>query len=400
MPHTLDTGDRKLLIGAGVMLSILLVASAYLSPKQSAGRPAYPSSYSAEWGGAKAPYLLLQKLHYRVERWEQSPIELTGASDHEPGTQVLVLAGPTKAPSEEDKSAIFAFLQRGGRVIASGPGAAKLLPDAPPLMESYLIEETAIFPAVLPSPLMRGAPEISMFPPDNWQPKSASQLVVYGNEETAAVITYQVGKGQIILWGDSAPLTNSEIRKSGNLPFFLNSIGSPEKVRVLWDEYFHGVHGTLWSYITQTPLIWGAAQIGIMFLAIMATYSRRQGPISVPLRVSRLSPLEFVETLGDLYSSARAGSTAVRIAYQRLRFQLTRQLGLAPNVPDSDLAQSASRALAWNEQDFSATLARAERATSSAKVSDGDTLQLVQEMFDYASRLELRRARNGEGPSA
>jgi hypothetical protein len=331
-----------------------------------------------------------------VERWEKSPTELSGTPSHE----ILILAGPTQTPSPDEKSAIFDFLQQGGRIVASGAGAAKLLPDAPPLSESYAIEETTKFPALLPSPLMRGAPEISMFPPDDWQPKSASQLVVYGNEETAAVITYPVGKGQVIWWGNSAPLTNGRIRESGNLPLFLNSIGLPDGVRVLWDEYFHGAHGSLWSYIARTPLLWGALQFGIVFLAIVATYSRRQGPISLPARVSRLSPLEFIETLGDLYSSAHAGSAALRIAYQRLRFQLTRQLGLPPNVADADLARSASTALAWNEPEFSATLSRAERAMAAAKVSDAETLQLVQEMFDYTNRLQLRRARTQEMPPA
>jgi hypothetical protein len=387
MPHGLDRGDRKLLIGAGVLLAILIVATTYLSPKERSAASAYPSSYSGDWDGAKGPYVLLQNLHYHVERWEESPTEISGT----PGNAVLILAGPTQTPTPEDKSAIFEFLQKGGRIVASGTGAAKILPDAPPLNESYAIEETTKFPAVLPSPLMRGAPEISMFPPDNWQPKSALQLVVYGNVETAAVITYQVGKGQVIWWGNSAPLTNGKIRESDNLPLFLNSVGPPDGVRVLWDEYFHGAHGTLWSYIARTPLVWGVVQFGIVFLAIVATHSRRQGPISVPARVSRLSPLEFVETLGDLYSSAHAGSAAVRIAYQRLRFQLTRQLGLPPNVPNADLAHSASTALAWNEQEISATLSRAERAMTAAKVSDAETLQLVQEMFDYASRLELVR---------
>ncbi len=396
MPHALDSGDRKLLIGAGVMLAILIVASAYLSPKQRSAASAYPSSYSGDWDGAKGPYLLLQNLHYHVERWEKSPTELSGTPSHE----ILILAGPTQTPSPEEKSAIFDFLQQGGRIVASGAGAAKLLPDAPPLSESYAIEETTKFPALLPSPLMRGAPEISMFPPDDWQPKSASQLVVYGNEKTAAVITYPMGKGQVIWWGNSAPLTNGQIRESGNLPLFLNSIGPPGGVRVLWDEYFHGAHGSLWSYIARTPLLWGALQFGIVFLAIVATYSRRQGPISVPARVSRLSPLEFIETLGDLYSSAHAGSAAARIAYQRLRFQLTRQLGQPPNVADADLARSASAALAWNELEFSATLSRAGRAMAAAKVSDAETLQLVQEMFDYTSRLELRRTRTQEKPPA
>jgi hypothetical protein len=387
MPHALDRGDRKLLIGAGVLLAVLIVATTYLSPKERSAASAYPSSYSGDWDGAKGAYVLLQNLHYHVERWEESPTEISGT----PSNEVLILAGPTQTPTAEDKSAIFEFLQKGGRIVASGAGAAKILPDAPPLNESFAIEETTTFPAVLPSPLMRGAPEISMFPPDDWQPKSPSQLVVYGNVETAAVITYQVGKGQVIWWGNSAPLTNGKIRESGNLPLFLNSVGSPDGVQVLWDEYFHGAHGSLWSYMARTPLIWGVAQFGIVFLAIVATYSRRQGPISVPARVSRLSPLEFVETLGDLYSSAHAGSAAVRIAYQRLRFQLTRQLGLPPNSPNTDLAHSASTALAWNEKEISATLSRAERAMTAAKISDAETLHLVQEMLDYASRLELVR---------
>jgi Domain of unknown function (DUF4350) len=397
MPHALDTGDRKLLIGAGVLLAILLVATAYLSPASSpAARSAYPSTYSADWGGAKAAYLLLQNLHYRVERWEQSPAEHTG----DPSNEIWIFAGPTQAATEEEKSAILDFLQRGGRVVASGSGASRVLPQAHSFGRNYFAQEAMRFPAVLPSPIMRGAPEVSMFPPDNWQPTSSAQLVVYGNEETAAVITYRVGKGEVIWWGDPFPLTNGGIRDSGNLPLFLNSVGPPEGVRVLWDEYFHGTHGSLWSYFLRTPLVWGAVQFLMVFLAIVATYSRRQGPINAPAKVSRLSPLEFVETLGDLYCSAHAGATAVRIACQRLRFRLARELGLPPNAADADLAHSASTAFAWNEQEISATLSRAERAMSSAKVSDAETLEIVQQMFDYASRLELRRVQTDERPSA
>jgi hypothetical protein len=392
MPHALDSGDRKLLIGAGVLLGVLLIATTLLSPKASSGTSAYPSSYSAEWAGAKGAYLLLQDLGYHVVRWEQSPTEIDGNSKNE----VLILAQPLQPASAEEKSAVLDFLQKGGRVVATGWGASRLLPQAAPLSEGFAMEENTKFPALLPSLLMRGAPEISMIPPERWRPRSASQLVVYGNEDTAAVITYQVGKGQVIWWGASTPLTNGGIRESGNLALFLNSVGPPDGARVLWDEYFHGSHGSLWSYLARTPLPWGAVQFGILFLAILATFSRRQGPISVPAKSSRLSPLEFVETLGDLYSSAHAGSAAVRIAYQRLRFQLTRQLGLPANASDADLAQSAGKALAWNEEDFSGTLSRAQRAMTSAKLADADTLKLVQEIFDYASRLELRRAQTTE----
>jgi Domain of unknown function (DUF4350) len=388
MPNPLDTGDRKLLIAAGGLLLVLIFASTLLSRSQAdSGMSAFPSSYSTNWDGAKAAYLLLQDLHYNVIRWDSSPTNLETEN-----AQVLILAQPLNSASEEEKFAIREFLQNGGRVLATGAGAVSLLPEAALFSEGFPLQEQTTFKPLLPSPLIRDAPEISMVAPEHWQPKSPAQLTVYGNEDTAAVITYSVGQGQVIWWGASTPLTNASIRRSGNLALFLNSVGPPTATRVLWDEYFHSSHGSLWTYLAQTPLLWGMAQFGVVFVAVLATYSRRQGPISMPRAVSRLSSLEFVETLGDLYSSAHAGSAAVSIAYQRLRFQLIRRLGLAANISDVELAQAAGTALAWNAQEFSDTLNRSLQAMSIDNLKDADTLKLVQEIFDYTSRLEPKRA--------
>ena len=392
MPHTLDAGDRKLLTAAGLLLVVLVISAALLSPRRSEGMSAYPSSYSANWDGAKAAYLLLQDLGYRVSRWEQSPTELKG----EPSTQVLILAEPLQAPTAEEKQAIREFLAKGGRILAVGTRAALLLPQSSWFQEGFPLSDKTTFRPLLPSPLIRHAPEIRMVPPDHWQPESGSQLVIYGNDETAAVITYAVGKGRVIWWGASTPMTNAGIRESGNLALFLNSIGPADSVRVLWDEYFHGAHSSLWPYIAQTPLPWGIAQFGLVFLAILATHSRRQAPIHIPLARSRLSPLEFVETLGDLYSSAHAGPAAVRIAYEHLRHELTRRLGLPGNISDADLARTAHALLGWNESEFSGTLSRSQQAMNSGKLDDGATLPIVQQIFDYTSRLELKHAAKEE----
>ena len=392
MPHTLDAGDRKLLTAAGLLLVVLVISAALLSPRRSEGMSAYPSSYSANWDGAKAAYLLLQDLGYRVSRWEQSPTELKG----EPSTQVLILAEPLQTPSPEEKQAIREFVAKGGRILAVGTRAALLLPQSSWFQEGFPLSDKTTFRPLLPSPLIRHAPEIRMVPPDHWQPESGSQLVIYGNDETAAVITYAVGKGRVIWWGASTPMTNAGIRESGNLALFLNSIGPADSVRVLWDEYFHGAHSSLWPYIAQTPLPWGIAQFGLVFLAILATHSRRQAPIHIPLARSRLSPLEFVETLGDLYSSAHAGPAAVRIAYEHLRHELTRRLGLPGNISDADLARTAHALLGWNESEFSGTLSRSQQAMNSGKLDDGATLPIVQQIFDYTSRLELKHAAKEE----
>jgi Domain of unknown function (DUF4350) len=397
MPVVLDAGDRKLLIGAGVLLVLLLLASSMISSSQKqAGIAAYPSSYSTNWDGAKAAYLLLQELGFSVKRWDQSPLELKNVESH----STWVIAEPLEQPSAEEKVAIRAFLQNGGRVLAIGSGAASLLPEGSSFSEGFPLQEQTKFKPLLPSPLIRDAPEISMIAPEHWQPKSKSQLVVYGNDDTAAVVTYTVGRGQVTWWGAPTPLTNSGLRQPGNLALFLNSIGETSGAPILWDEYFHGAHGSLWDFIARTPIPWGIAQFGIVFLAILATYTRRQGPISTPAAPSRLSPLEFVETLGDLYSSAHAGSAAVRIASQRLRFQLTRKLALPVNVADTELANAAATAFAWNQEQISDTLIRSAEAGKSEGLSDRDTLELVQKILDYSEKLELTHRRTEERPSA
>jgi hypothetical protein len=107
--------------------------------------------------------------------------------------------------------------------------------------------------------------------------------------------------------------------------------------------------------------------------------------------------LEFVDTLGDLYTSAHAGSAAVRVAYQRLRFQLTRQLGLTGNVTVAELAHAASNTLGWNEEPLLGTLARADRNSRTIDVTDEEALEIVQDLHDYTARLEIQNATKEEG---
>jgi len=397
MPQALDSGDRKLLIVAGVLLIVLVIASTLLTPPEAGVRTVIPSSYSASWGGAKAGYLLLEESGYQIERWEQSPTEL---EDSKAENEVLILAEPVQTSSADERGALRKFLQNGGRIVATGSYASRVLPESSEFEEGLDEEDIRTFSAVNPSPVMRDAPQVKMIAPQYWQPRSPSHVVVYGDSKTAAVITYKVGKGQVIWWGAATPLTNGFIRESGNAALLLNSVGSAKGTHILWDEYFHGVEGGLWNYLSRTPIPWGIAQFGLVFLAILATFSRRQGPIHIPAKTSRLSPLEFVETLGDLYSAGHAGSAAVRIAYQRFRFVLTRQLGLASNVPYAELARRAEESLGWKRAELFDTLGRAERTMRSLEVRDEDARKIVQEIFDYTTRLEVRRSRLTERHSA
>jgi hypothetical protein len=393
MPASLDRTDRSILIGAGVLVLILAIATSLLSRSASSGRTGFPSSYSTSWDGAKAAYLLLEELGYDIRRWDSSPTELKADSEN----QVLILASPMQPPTEEETSALRRFLEGGGRIVATGDDIADFLPGGQKFVDMDDPTAEVNFPALLPSPLTAGAPEISMPAPIGWRPARVDQIAVYGNNDTAAVVTYSVGRGTIVWWGSPGPLTNRGIREPGSLALLLNSIGEMKGKEILWDEYFHGARGDFWSYVSKTPLPWAFAQFGLLFVFVLVTYSRRYGTIRMPGKISRLSPLEFVDTLGDLYTSAHAGSAAVRVAYQRLRFQLTRQLGLTGNVTVAELAHAASNTLGWNEEPLLGTLARADRNSRTIDVTDEEALEIVQDLHDYTARLEIQNATKEEG---
>lgn len=390
MPVQLDPGDRKVLIAAGIFLVLLVVAAVLLSPPPAEEEEAiFPSTYSASSGGAKAGYLLLKELGYDVERWEQPATELPS----EPEGFVLVLAQPIIPASPADQAAVRRFLTNGGHVLATGWSAGWLLPspdDSPATADCGF--EWKPYSARVPSPLAAEAPKITMGARLCWQDSARGPLGVYGDErdpKKVVVITYPVGRGRVIWWAASTPLTNAGLRREGNLALLLNSIGSPETTSVLWDEYYHGQHGSLITYFRRTPMLWGLAQLGLVFAAVCLAYARRSGPVRPAAVESRLSPLEYVETVGDLYHRARAAASAVELAYQRFRFQLIQHLGLPARATPEEMSEAAARRLGRREPKLLPTLQRCERLRRGAELREEEALLLIQALHEYARQLQL-----------
>jgi len=384
MPAFLDARDLRILIGAGVVMLLLLGLTYAFSPAPAQQSMGFPSSYSEEWAGAKAAFLLLQDLGYRAERWEQSPENLPVDAEG----AVLVLAEPFQGATVTERIAIRRFVVAGGRVLATGASAAKLVPDAEAREVSSFDPQAKTYSALVPSPYTRDAPEITMVAPDEWTSSSHTWLALYGKDDKIVALSYKAGKGEIIWWASSTPLTNGGIRDKGNLAFFLDSIGAPSQSRVLWDEYYHGERGSLGQYIAGTPLPWAGLQCLLAFLAIMFTFSRRAGPIRAPAAESRLSPLEFVETLGDLYKSAHAAPAAVAVAYRRFRYALSRKLAVPSQAKLPDICRAAAARFGWQEASLLDTLARSERAMRNINLNDRDALDLVRQLHDYSATLE------------
>jgi len=369
-----------------VVMVVLLGLTYVLRPVPAKQAIGTPSSYSTDWLGTKAAFLLLQQSGYRAERWESPPEELPKDAA---GT-TLIFAEPSERGSGAERAAVSRFVSTGGRLLVMGASGASFAPQsaAIPIPDSDLTPKS--FSALLPSPLSRNAPEVTMVAPDQWKSIGPSQLAIYDRNGKPGVVWYRFGKGEVIWWAIASPISNGSIREKGNLALFLNSVG-PTNSRVLWDEYFHGMRRSLSSYFAETPLPWAGLQLALACAAILFTFSRRSGPVRMPAGESRLSPLEFVDTLGSLYQTARAAPAAVEIAYQRLRLSLARRLGISANVKLPVLCQAAADRLGWPSNALFNTLSDAERAMRDINPDDAVALDLVRELHSYLERLDSQR---------
>jgi hypothetical protein len=390
MPAGGSLDDRKILIAGGVFLLVMMALALLLAPPPQQSQD-YPSSYLASPGGAKAAYLLLQDLGYNIERWENPATALPVNGD---GT-TLILAAPFASATESDRQAVSNFLAAGGTVLATGSVAGRLIPESRDADAGDCEEDRTFYSAAFPSLLTRGAPEMTMSPGACWMVPESSPPALYAADGKAAALTYTVARGRVIWWASSEPLTNEGIRKPGNLAALLNALGPPGSARLLWDEYYHGYQGSLTSYLSSTPVPWALAQIGLLFAAVCATLARRSGPVRSETAQSRLSPLEFVETLGGLYQQGRARGLAVGVALQRFRFGAARLAGIPVSLSNEQLCAALEARLGRQDSGLRVTLRRCEVAMRDAALREADALRLVQDLHDHLAALRPGAARKG-----
>ncbi len=337
MPPVIPAADRKLLVFVAVFVILVITGLALLSsdPEEDIH---FPSTYSAKSHGAKAAYLLLQESGYDVQRWQDRPANLPKEGDG----FLLILAEPFYSFDKSDQQALQRFVASGGRLLATGFSGGMMLPEEK----------------------------------------------VSGTAKHAVVVSYRVGKGEILWWGSSSPLNNVGITRGSNLELFLNSIG-PRSTHILWDEYFHGSRRSVLSQPWGPALAWGGIQFGVVCLAIVFGFSRRSGPIRPLAQVSRLSPLEFVETLGGLYHRAQASPAALETMYQRFRYLLGKRLGLRNDITVEQMVRSARERLGYRDSDFLKVLDACEAATQNPDLRDSEALRLIQSLHEHANKLEL-----------
>jgi hypothetical protein len=363
-----------IVFGIGMLLVMTLVA--WLSSNQKDQGEGSPSSYNVQRRGGKAAYLLLQQSGYAVERWNQPPAQLPADASG----VLLVLAGPESHPHAEEMSGIIRFLMRGGRVLIAGVRPDSFVPQASSEDGDLRVGFAECKPAA-PTRLTRGGP-ISQDGDLVWDSAKNAAVVHFvvhakdDNEDKPVVVSYALGRGQVIWWASALPLTNAGIRDRKNLDLLLNSIGDSR--RILWDEYYHEEHALASAHASNPAQMWALAQVGFLGLLVTLTFSRRSGPVVPLVRESRLSPLEFVETLGSVFHRAHGTQVAVEIAFGRFQQIAARRLGIRGTASANDILSAMAQRGLKVPPAVTALVGRSEDAAGDTELSEKRALEHVQ----------------------
>ena len=379
MPVT--SGEQRGFILFGIAMLLIMTLVAWLSSNQKDQGEGSPSSYSVRPRGAKAAYLLLQQSGYTVERWKQPPTQLPADASG----VTLVLAGPESYPHREEMSGIIRFLLRGGTVLLAGVRPDSFVPQASSDDADLRVGFAECKPIVV-THLTRGGP-ISQDGNLVWDSaKDAAVVHFQDKDDKPVVVSYALGQGRVIWWASALPLTNVGIRDRGNLDLLLNSVGDGR--RILWDEYYHEEHAVPAAHPSNPAQMWALAQVGFLGLLVVLTFSRRSGPVVPLIRESRLSPLEFVETLGSVFHRAHGTQVAVEIAFSCFQQIAARRLGIRGTASANDILVAMAQRGLKVPPDVAALVGRSDEAVGDTDLAEKRALEHVQALNQATQLLE------------
>ena len=323
---TKGTSDRKLLLILGGVMVVLFLGLGLMA-RGAHERDMQPTTYNTDSGGAKGAFLTLAALGHHVERWEQSPDKLAQV---DAAHTTLIITEPTVNYDQKTAvaDALKHFMERGGRVLLTGTSYASLLPGG-----------GAVGPGAIAPALCYTVPEgpgdlaavgsVEMANQGGWSGEGAQFRVEQRCTGQAVVVRFPVGAGEAIWWSSSTPLSNSGLKTDTDLKLLLATLygrGGADRT-VLFDEYLHSEHGE-YHPLAGLPLWWLFAQFAALFALLVFSFSRRRGPLRLPVALPRSSPVEFAASMGDLYEKAGATNAATDAARRRLLRVVEREAGV------------------------------------------------------------------------
>lgn len=386
--------DRRIVLWMGAVILLLIIVVSVLAPNTDDDN-ARPTTYNNGPQGAKAAFLMLEAIGRTTSRW-QRPIEDLGHVDA--SHTMLVLAAPAYSPTDQETiaGAVKGFLERGGHVLTTGPTGALLLPGGkvePPT--TFMTEMCHTYPGDGP---LAAAGRVAMVDRGAWAGKQKVEIAHRCGQD-AVVVRMTVGRGEAVWWSSAVPLTNAELKTDADLRLLLLSLG--EGRTVLWDESLHETVPGLWDATHGLPVWWLIAQVALLAVLLVLSFSRRNGPLRAPVMLPRSSPVEFASSMGDLYEKARATTAATDAARRRLLRAIVRDAGVPQAIVEEGPKAIVSALSERLGGDWRTVGLHLEKANDAAKESPTyrEALAISRALTEDAERIRAA-AMSGRGRDA
>ncbi|SEB57079.1 DUF4350 domain-containing protein [Terriglobus roseus] len=398
------SADRRIVLWLLAAVVVIVALTAFVAPVTHDDDP-MPTTYNSGTHGAKGAFVLMGELGYEVSRSDVAATTALDAADAPHTTYILAEPyAPAEGEQKQQYGAVERFLQRGGRVLATGFRGAYFLPGGRTGKATQFVGELCTsVPEGADALAQVGA--VSTYDMSPWNaPEPAVRVDQRCGSDAVVVHRPYPHGGEMVWWSSSEAMTNRGIAQDSSLHLLLLSVGPAKGAgarRVIFDEFYHGQNAAAADYLKGLPLRSLAVQAGLVVVLLLLSYSRRSGPIREPLHVPRTSPVEFAQNMGALYQRAGVTEPATEAARRRLSRFLVSVCGLTPATANSDalaVATIVGDRFGIDPHPLQRVLERADTARYD-KLRPRDALTLVQAIDREIARLRKALPANADNLS-
>ncbi len=335
------TRDVWLAIGLLVTLIVIMTLVALGQQGQNQDLPALTTLSSAP-NGAMALKLWLQQMDYTILDETLSSYEL-------PQTAKIAFVLQPSFIEPDDLKAIDAWVINGGTLIAAGGFGFGDLTEHfnfkityfEPSPEKFTSQTPLLLNPALQTSIPATASELqSAF---YLIPERASYVTYLAVDGKPVLVSFNMGKGRVILSSTIYPFSNLGLKQTGNPTLLLNLLGLAKTQGPVWfDEWHHGFRGAEGAigpdnWLRYTPL--GRSVLFVAFVIFLALLFRGRGfgrPVPLPHELRRRGALEHVSAMANLSRLAGHRHSVLLRYHQQVKRALGRRYRLDPALPDAE----------------------------------------------------------------
>ncbi len=311
------------MVAAAVLVVALAATRTQLLPSDARSA----STHLSGRGGLRALFLTARELGIPVSRWQRPLDECVEC----PSLAIVAPATPLRRAEAE---ALRERLLNGARMLYVPPADDVTLLDGVGLALRPVNDRMEVR-AVGDSRWLDGLPKTmrgfgQLLVRDGAEPADVRMqpLLARGRKHFGAVRVF-VGKGELVVIADAAPLENTSLRDDGVAPLALRALAAlAREDGIAFDEYHHGFDdgAGLWRmsahWLATTAPGWALLQLAALAVLAVAAAGIRLGSPRDPAPAARRSSLEHADALAAAYTAARATRRAAVLLVDELRLRL------------------------------------------------------------------------------